>query len=346
VIGDKESAAARVPPNIASGLPNAEFCAVGQVVSPQLAEQLLCITGGYPDNFTFNTAADVCACFGCMCGCTVTKDCVSGGDIVLVFFSVVMGAFSLGQAAPSLTALNNGRAAAGKIFAILNRTPLIDASSEAGLRPSAIKGRITLERVTFRYPTRPDAPVFEGVDLTIEAGQTVALVGGSGCGKSTVTQLVQRFYDPEAGSVKLDGVDLRELNVQWLRESIGLVGQEPVLFATSIAKNIAMGCSRGREPSIDEVHAAARAANAYDFIVALPDGFDTFVGEGGGALSGGQKQRIAIARAMIRNPSMYVSPWRARSGMVRAPAQRVFILLTLLALVFLSCSLARSQLDP
>jgi ATP-binding cassette subfamily B (MDR/TAP) protein 1 len=306
VIGDKESAAVRVPPNASSGLPNAQYCTVGQVVTPQLAEQLLCITGGYPDNFTFGSNADVCACFGCACGCTVTGDCVSGGDIVLVFFSVVIAAFSLGQAAPSLSALNNGRAAAGKIFAILNRKPLIDASSEEGLRPNEVKGRITLERVTFRYPTRPDAPVFEGVDLTVEAGQTVALVGGSGCGKSTVTQLVQRFYDPEAGCVKLDGVDLREINVQWLRERIGLVGQEPVLFATSIAKNIAMGCSRGREPTLDEVHAAARAANAYDFIVALPDGFETFVGEGGGALSGGQKQRIAIARAMIRNPSMYV----------------------------------------
>ena len=140
-----------------------------------------------------------------------------------------------------------------------------------------------------------------GYNLEIAAGTTVALVGASGSGKSTAIQLVERFYDPDSGSVTLDGVDLKKLNVRWLRQQIGLVGQEPVLFAGTISENIAYGKPGA---SKDEVVAAAKMSNAFGFIQELPAKFDTDVGEKGGQLSGGQKQRIAIARAIIKNPSV------------------------------------------
>ena len=166
-----------------------------------------------------------------------------------------------------------------------------------------MEGRITFSNVVFRYPTRQEVPVFSRLNLEIEAGHTVALVGGSGCGKSTVVQLLQRFYDPESGSIILDGqYNLKDVNLQWLRSKIGLVGQEPVLFGSSIAQNICYGTDR--KVSQHEIENAAKSANAYDFISEFPNKFETEVGARGSSLSGGQKQRIAIARALIRNPSI------------------------------------------
>nr|CAD7406898.1 unnamed protein product [Timema cristinae] len=141
--------------------------------------------------------------------------------------------------------------------------------------------------------------VLQGLNLTINPGETVALVGSSGCGKSTCVQLIQRFYDPIQGSVSLDGVNIKDLNVAWLRSHIGVVGQEPILFQTTIAENIRFG---NEQASIDGIVQAAKKANAHDFIAKLPQGYDTLVGERGAQLSGGQKQRIAIARALVRNP--------------------------------------------
>nr|CAD7261445.1 unnamed protein product [Timema shepardi] len=141
--------------------------------------------------------------------------------------------------------------------------------------------------------------VLQGLNLTISPGETVALVGSSGCGKSTCVQLIQRFYDPIQGSVSLDGVNIKDLNVAWLRSHIGVVGQEPILFQTTIAENIRFG---NEQASIDDIVQAAKKANAHDFIAKLPQGYDTLVGERGAQLSGGQKQRIAIARALVRNP--------------------------------------------
>jgi len=164
-----------------------------------------------------------------------------------------------------------------------------------------VKGRITFEDVHFRYPSRLDQPVCQGYNLTVEAGTTVALVGASGSGKSTAIQLVERFYDPDQGSVMLGGTNLRELNVAWLRQQIGLVAQEPVLFSGTIAENIAYGKPGATR---QDVEAAAHMANAHDFIMSFPDGYDTDVGEKGGQLSGGQKQRVAIARAMIKDPAV------------------------------------------
>ncbi|NXC37903.1 MDR1 protein, partial [Penelope pileata] len=143
--------------------------------------------------------------------------------------------------------------------------------------------------------------ILTGLNLKVQTGKTIALVGASGCGKSTTVQLLQRFYDPDQGEVTLDGRDIRTLNVKWLRENIGIVSQEPVLFATTIAENIRYG----REDISDaEIEQAAKEANAFDFISRLPDKFNTMVGERGAQLSGGQKQRIAIARALARNPKI------------------------------------------
>ena len=173
--------------------------------------------------------------------------------------------------------------------------------SDAGKSLDSVEGNIKFENVHFAYPSRRDQPVCQGYNLTVEAGATVALVGASGSGKSTAVSLVERFYDPDSGVVTLDGVNLRDLNVRWLRQQIGLVGQEPVLFSGSIGFNIATGKPGSTS---EEVEAAAKMANAHAFIMEFPEGYDTEVGEKGGQLSGGQKQRIAIARAMIKNPSI------------------------------------------
>nr|KAG5687075.1 hypothetical protein BaRGS_017093 [Batillaria attramentaria] len=184
-------------------------------------------------------------------------------------------------------------------FAFMLKIPKIDSSSLAGERPTHVEGRVNFRGVNFAYPTREDISVLKMFDLAISPGQTVALVGGSGCGKSTIIKLIQRFYDPSTGTVELDGRDIKDLNVHWLRRNIGIVSQEPILFSCSIRDNIRLG-----RPDVtdDEIIQAAKEANAHNFISGLPKGYDTLVGERGAQLSGGQKQRVAIARALVRNP--------------------------------------------
>ena len=167
---------------------------------------------------------------------------------------------------------------------------LIDSSSHHGLKPAKITGAIRFRDVSFAYPTRPDNPVFRNFNLDIKAGTTVALVGPSGGGKSTTVGLVERFYDQQQGTVSLNGIDLKLINVHYLRSVIGYVGQEPTLFATTIAGNIRYGKPTA---TMDEIREAAIMANADDFIMSLPDGYDMQVGDKGSQLSGGQKQRIA-----------------------------------------------------
>lgn len=179
----------------------------------------------------------------------------------------------------------------------------IDSSSPLGLRPPNITGEITFDNVNFAYPTRPDKTIFEGFDLKIEAGTTVALVGPSGGGKSTIASLIERFYDPRAGKVLLDGIDLKLMNVHYLRSQIGYIGQEPKLFAMSIADNIRCGKLTA---TVVEVETAAKIAKAHDFILSLKEGYDTQVGDEGSLLSGGQKQRIAIARVLIARPKVFI----------------------------------------
>ncbi|XP_048159716.1 ATP-binding cassette sub-family B member 5 isoform X1 [Corvus hawaiiensis] len=223
------------------------------------------------------------------------------GRVLIVFFSVLVGAFSLGQAAPNLESVANARGAAYEVYKIINKKRLIDSSSKEGYKPDKLIGQIEFRNIHFSYPSRPDVKILKGLDLKVQTGKTIALVGASGCGKSTTVQLLQRFYDPDQGEITLDGRDIRTLNTKWLRENIGIVSQEPVLFATTIAENIRYG----REDITDaEIERAAKEANAFDFISRLPDKFNTMVGERGAQLSGGQKQRIAIARALARNPKI------------------------------------------
>ncbi|KAI5993497.1 P-loop containing nucleoside triphosphate hydrolase protein [Pisolithus albus] len=205
-------------------------------------------------------------------------------------------------------ALINARGAAAQLFATIERVPEIDSAGSDGLRLEKVFGKITLENVRFSYPARADVPILKGIDITFEAGKRTALVGASGSGKSTIISLVERFYDPLSGTVKLDGVDLRDLNIKWLRSQIGLVSQEPVLFATTIRANIAHGLigTSYEHASEDEkfklIKEACIKSNAHGFICKLAQGYDTMVGEHGFLLSGGQKQRVAIARAIVSNP--------------------------------------------
>uniref|UniRef100_A0A8C2HHN7 ATP-binding cassette, sub-family B (MDR/TAP), member 11a n=1 Tax=Cyprinus carpio TaxID=7962 RepID=A0A8C2HHN7_CYPCA len=217
----------------------------------------------------------------------------------LVFFGVLMGAVNLGQASPCLEAFASGRAAAKSIFDTIDREPEIDCFSEEGHVLDKVKGDIEFHSVHFNYPSRPEVKILDDLNVVVKAGETTAFVGPSGSGKSTTIQLIQRFYDPKEGMVTLDGHDIRSLNIQWLRSLIGIVEQEPVLFATTITENIRYGRAG---VTMEEVIEAAKQANAYNFIMDLPQKFDTLVGEGGGQMSGGQKQRIAIARALVRNP--------------------------------------------
>ncbi|XP_038653374.1 ATP-dependent translocase ABCB1 isoform X1 [Scyliorhinus canicula] len=223
------------------------------------------------------------------------------GQVLTVFLSVMIGALSLGQAAPNLEDVAKAQGAAFDVYSLITKHRPIDSSSKEGHMPESIKGNIEFKNIHFTYPTRPDVKILNGLSIKVLSGKTVALVGASGCGKSTTIQLLQRFYDPEAGEITVDGHDIRTLNVKWLRQHIGVVSQEPVLFATTVAENIRYG----REDVTDgEIEQAAREANAYDFITMLPDRFNTMVGERGAQLSGGQKQRIAIARALVRNPKI------------------------------------------
>ncbi|CAL1272515.1 unnamed protein product [Larinioides sclopetarius] len=225
----------------------------------------------------------------------------TGGTLIIVFFNVMSASMFIGQTAPYFEAFAIARGAAAKIYSIIDREPTIDSSSELGLKPESLDGFIRLKEVFFNYPARPTVPVLRGVTLDIQPGETVALVGPSGCGKSTIIQLILRFYDTESGEVKLDGYNVKDLNVGWLRDHIGLVGQEPVLFSTTIAENIKYG---KQDATQEEIEKAAKIANVHSFIDTLPKKYDTLVGERGTQLSGGQKQRIAIARALIKNPKI------------------------------------------
>ncbi|XP_040532614.1 bile salt export pump isoform X4 [Gallus gallus] len=229
------------------------------------------------------------------------EDEYSPGTLLQVFFGVLVGALNLGQASPCLEAFATGRGAAANIFETIDRKPTIDCMSEEGYKLDKVRGEIEFHNVTFHYPSRPDVKILDNISMVIKTGETTAFVGASGAGKSTIIQLIQRFYDPTDGMITLDGHDIRSLNIQWLRAQIGVVEQEPVLFATTIAENIRYGRD---DATMEDVIRAAKQANAYKFIMDLPQQFDTHVGEGGSQMSGGQKQRIAIARALVRNPKI------------------------------------------
>ncbi|XBH96274.1 hypothetical protein VPH35_086688 [Triticum aestivum] len=253
----------------------------------------------------------------------------NGGIIINVMLAVFSGALSLSLATSSITAFAGGQGAAYRIFKTIEREPDIDVYDKKGIILEDIKGDVELKDVYLSYPTRPDHLVLNGFSLRVRSGTTMALVGGSGGGKSTVVSLVERFYDPLSGEVLIDGVDIRRMNLGWIRGNIGLVSQEPVLFSSTIRENIAYGKDG---LTLAEIKRAIEFANAENFIAKLPNvqciiktsiililllsrtlllrtiyfetlqGLETMVGERGTQLSGGQKQRIAIARAIIKNP--------------------------------------------
>jgi len=227
---------------------------------------------------------------------------------VISFHAFLLNHFIFGRLgrmiadAGSMTSdLAKGSDAVTSVFEILDRNSLINPEDHDGVNPEKVQGSIALNSVDFAYPARPNAMILRNFSLKINAGSSMALVGKSGCGKSTIIGLIERFYDPLKGMVLVDGKDIRSFNLRSLREHIALVGQEPTLFAGSIRENIAYGKENASEAEIIE---AAKAANAHEFISCLKDGYETSAGNRGTQLSGGQKQRIAIARAIIKNPSI------------------------------------------
>ncbi|KAK4420734.1 putative multidrug resistance protein [Sesamum alatum] len=197
--------------------------------------------------------------------------------------------------------ISRGSNAVGSVFAVLDRKSEIDPESSDKRKTDSIRGRVELRKVVFAYPSRPDQLILKGLSLKINAGTTVALVGQSGSGKSTIISLIERFYDPINGSVCIDDKDIKDYNLRSLRSHIALVSQEPTLFAGTIYENIAYGTKDARE---SEIRKAAILANAHEFISGMKDGYDTQCGERGVQLSGGQKQRIALARAILKDPAI------------------------------------------
>ncbi|KAJ3573412.1 hypothetical protein NP233_g2453 [Leucocoprinus birnbaumii] len=244
----------------------------------------------------------------------INQGIANAGQVITVFMSIFIGSFSLTIVAPQVVAITTARGAAAKLFATIERIPPIDSSSPSGEKPSSVNGTIILDNVTFSYPSRPSIQVLKHVSMSFTAGKSYALVGPSGSGKSTIVALLERFYDPKEGNISLDGMDLTQLNVKWLRQQIGLVSQEPVLFGTTVRENVLFGLAGSKydndstteEEKFKLIKEACKKANAHDFIMRLPKGYDTLVGERGFMLSGGQKQRVAIARAIVSDPRVLV----------------------------------------
>nr|XP_043631308.1 ABC transporter B family member 15-like [Erigeron canadensis] len=223
----------------------------------------------------------------------------SGGTVFAVGAAIAIGGLSLGSGLSNVKYFSDAMAASERIREVIKRVPEIDSDNMEGEMLQEVCGDVEFKHVSFAYPSRPESVIFKDFNLKVPAGLTVALVGGSGSGKSTVIALLQRFYDPQGGDICVDGVKIDKLQLKWLRSQMGLVSQEPALFATTIKENILFG---KEDATMEEVIEAAKASNAHNFISQLPQAYDTQVGERGVQMSGGQKQRIAIARAIIKSP--------------------------------------------
>ncbi|WP_290785880.1 ATP-binding cassette domain-containing protein, partial [Halomonas sp.] len=231
-------------------------------------------------------------------GQAVLAGTMTAGELSAFVFYAVLAAGAVATLAEVAGDVQRAAGAAERLLELMDTRPGISPPARPVPLPAPLSGEIRLEHVSFTYPGR-ETPALDDVDLTIRPGERVALVGPSGAGKSTLLSLLLRFHDPDAGILRLDGVDLRELDLGELRSSLGLVAQEPVLFTGSVADNLRYGDSSA---DLDSLRGAARDANALAFIEALPQGFETPLGPGGVQLSGGQRQRLAIARALLKNP--------------------------------------------
>lgn len=228
----------------------------------------------------------------------VSEGNLSGGTVAAFVFTGILVAGALGALTEVYGELLRGAGAASRLAELLAQVPAIKAPASARRLPKPAEGALSFDNVTFHYPTRPEVSALNAFNLSVKPGETVAVVGPSGAGKTTLFQLAQRFYDPDMGEVRFDGVDLREADPAEVRQQIAVVPQETVIFAASARDNLRYGFW---EADDDALWAAAEAANAAEFLRRLPEGLDTFMGEGGARLSGGQRQRMAIARAILRN---------------------------------------------
>ncbi|KAK6253146.1 hypothetical protein QUC31_014866 [Theobroma cacao] len=228
----------------------------------------------------------------------VTSRKAKGGDVIAAVMSILFGSVSLTFAAPDIEIFNQAKAAGYEVFKVIRRKPAISYDSR-GKEVEKIGGNIKIRDVYFAYPSRPEKLILQGFSLSIPAGKMAALVGSSGCGKSTVISLVERFYDPSKGEILIGNHNIKDLDLKFLRKNIGAVSQEPSLFAGTIKDNIKVGNMDANDRQIQD---AAILANAHTFVSQLPNQYSTEVGQRGVQLSGGQKQRIAIARAILKNP--------------------------------------------
>jgi ATP-binding cassette subfamily B (MDR/TAP) protein 1 len=242
---------------------------------------------------------------------------ISSDHFFTVLQATVFASIQAGNAFSFAPDISQAHGAAEESIRLIDNVPEIDADSEEGVIMDECFGHVEFEEVHFRYPSRPGVSVLRGLSFEAKPGTYCALVGESGCGKSTTIQLIERFYDPQAGRILIDGIDVKDMNVRSMRKHIALVSQEPTLYDGTIGWNIALGAAglgAGEAEDVDDdaiekvteqqMRKAARQANILRFIESMPDGFDTLVGNRGTALSGGQKQRIAIARALIRDPKI------------------------------------------
>ncbi|KAI3864925.1 hypothetical protein MKW92_005942 [Papaver armeniacum] len=261
---------------------------------------------GYKSGVSLGFAIFIIFAGGSLCfyvGARLVKDGKATFEQVFrVIFVLLVSVLENAETNAMAPDFSKARISAAFIFKILHSEPKIDSSNRMGITLDNVRGDIDFSNVNFRYPARPNVQIFTGLCLNIPAGKTVALVGESGCGKSTVINLLQRFYDIESGSILLDGVEIQKFKINWLRQQMGVVSQEPVLFNDTIKANVAYG--KQGITTEEEIIEATNISNAHNFISALPNGYDTFVGERGIQLSGGQKQRIAIARAILKNPKI------------------------------------------
>ncbi|KAH7858063.1 hypothetical protein Vadar_019616 [Vaccinium darrowii] len=237
-------------------------------------------------------------------GRLLNQGSISSKQLFQAFFILMGTSKTIADAGSMTSDLTKGSQAVRSLFADLDRKSEIEPDDPKGMKVDVdIKGQIELKNVFFYYPSRPDEMIFKSLNLKIDAGKTVALIGNSGSGKSTIIGLIERFYDPIRGLISIDEVDIKAYNLRNLRSRIALVGQEPTLFAGTIRQNIAYGKEQATESEITE---AAILANAHEFISSMKEGYETYCGERGVQLSGGQKQRIALARAFLKKPAIFL----------------------------------------